>query len=200
MMTDRELLQAWQGGDTGAADELIGRHRSSLRRFFRNKIDRDVDALIQDTLTTCVERCNRWTESWTFRAFLLTVARDRLVTWYRRQLRRSDLDPNAASVIELGASPGTDAAQGAEQRLVLEGLQRLPLEQQITLELSYWEQMSGAEIAQVLGVPEGTVRSRLDRGRDRLCEEIEARAESREELGRTLGELDRWVSELRETM
>ena len=52
--------------------------------------------------------------------------------------------------------------------LVREGFARIPLDDQIALELAYLESMSTREIAGVLEIPENTVRSRLSRARDKL--------------------------------
>ena len=56
-------------------------------------------------------------------------------------------------------------AQQHTAQLVTRALQTLPLDFQMTLELAYWEELRGAEIAAALGVSEHTVRSRLSRGR-----------------------------------
>ena len=66
------------------------------------------------------------------------------------------------------STASAEAAQHEEQRLLLEALRRIPLDLQIAIELHYWEGMSGPDLAQVLDIPEGTVRSRLRRAREPL--------------------------------
>jgi RNA polymerase sigma factor (sigma-70 family) len=61
-------------------------------------------------------------------------------------------------------------------QLLYAALQGLPLDFQISLELFYWEELTAAEIGVVLGVPEGTVRSRLRRARELLGERLKALA------------------------
>jgi RNA polymerase sigma-70 factor (ECF subfamily) len=73
-------------------------------------------------------------------------------------------------VCDASDSPSRFAAERQEQAQVLDALHRLPLDLQITLELHYWEEMTVAEIAVVLEIPVGTVKSRLHRARDRLRE------------------------------
>ena len=85
-----------------------------------------------------------------------------------------------------------------EQRLLLEALRRIPLECQIVLELYYWEDMAAPELAQVLGIPEGTARSRLRRARELLTHRMKVLARSPALLKTTLSDLEKWVRSLRE--
>ena len=82
------------------------------------------------------------------------------------------------------------------QRLVLEALRGLPLDHQIALELFYWEGMSVGELATVLGVPPGTVKSRLSRARENLREEIRALPMPEVQRADTLRRLDAFAKEL----
>jgi RNA polymerase sigma-70 factor (ECF subfamily) len=86
----------------------------------------------------------------------------------------------------------------AEQRLLLEGLRRIPLDYQVALELYHWEGMTGPELAEALDIPEATVRSRLRRGVERLRERMQEIAESGEQLKSTLANLDNWAESLRD--
>jgi RNA polymerase sigma-70 factor (ECF subfamily) len=81
-----------------------------------------------------------------------------------------------------------------EQRRLLRALRRLPLGLQIVLELRYWEQLSGREIAGVLEVPLGTVKSRILAGRVALRRLIEELAESPDELRSTMDSLEGWAA------
>ena len=58
--------------------------------------------------------------------------------------------------------------------MVLAALQHIPLELQMTLELYYWEELEVTEIAEVLEIPLGTVKSRMSRGRRLVKEWIES--------------------------
>ncbi|HET6585347.1 MAG TPA: sigma-70 family RNA polymerase sigma factor [Nannocystaceae bacterium] len=194
---DLELLDAWRDGDSAAADELVRRHFDSLCRFFRSKVDDGVDDLIQDTLLTCLARRTSIPEAWSFRTYLFVAARDRLVDRFRRRRPEHDFDAQTTSIAQEGASPSLVAEQRREQRLVLAALQQIPLDLQIALELHYWEGLAGAEIARVLDIPEGTVRSRLRRAHALLRERLGELAQSREELERSMSELERWAESVR---
>jgi RNA polymerase sigma factor (sigma-70 family) len=159
-VTDLELLDAWRSGDSRAGEELVSRHWSGISRFFRSKIGDDGADLISQTFLACVEGKDR-IEGDNVKAYLFGVARRRLADHFRRSARKRD------TVVDLAMSSLADLAH---QRLELlrVGLARIPLDDQIALELSYFEGMSTREIAAVLEIEENTVRSRLSRARDKL--------------------------------
>ncbi len=191
MRSDVELLEAWRLGDRDAADALLERHFAPLCRFFRNKVDSGVDDLIQRTLLACVERRDRFPQGWCFRTFLFVVARDQLYMHYRA-LRRG-LDVTQVSVADLSPSPSTIAARRQEHALVLQVLRELPLETQLLLELRFWEDMSGPELARVLDVPEGTIRSRLRLARQRLLRDLAAAAQAADLEISTEDDFEAWA-------
>jgi RNA polymerase sigma-70 factor (ECF subfamily) len=197
--TDAQLLDRWAEGDTAACRILLDRHFEGLARFFRNKVSAGVEDLIQQTLMTCVRRREALRDRASFRAYLYTVAR-RLVHEHCRKLRREHerFDPLQSSVADLRTSPSQFASRREEHRLLLMALQTLPLDLQITLELRYWEQLSGPELADVLGVPEGTVRSRIRRGTALLRDAL-ARLGTQDLCAETsLADFQAWAAGIRE--
>jgi RNA polymerase sigma-70 factor (ECF subfamily) len=174
---DIELLDAWRAGSQEAGNELFQRHFASVRRFFRNKLSsEDMEDLLQRTFLACVEGRERFRGDSSFRTYLFAVARRTLYRHFEK--RRSDavgagLDFSVSSLHDLGASPSQVVAASEQQGLVLEALRRIPVDMQLMVELSYWEGLTGPEIAQVLGIAQATVRTRLHRARARLKQEIE---------------------------
>jgi RNA polymerase sigma-70 factor (ECF subfamily) len=65
-------------------------------------------------------------------------------------------------------------------------LQHIPVDQQIALELSYWEELSAPEMARVLGVPENTVYSRIRRAKSHLKEALERLSNDAQDRQRAL--------------
>ena len=82
--------------------------------------------------------------------------------------------------------------------LVLQALRELPLEQQIVLELNLLEGLPGAEISELLNIPEGTVRSRLRLGLKRLKARVAEIAASPAEQASTLSDLAAWARNVRQ--
>ncbi len=196
MDTDFELLARWKDGDKAAGNELVDRHFSSVYRFFRSKIDADVEDLTQRTFLASLEGFDRIREG-TFRAFLLGIARHLLFHQYRNKRTQAKLeDFMEISAEDLQGTPSQLRAMREEKKLLLKGLRTIPIDFQICVELHYWEGMGVADIATVLGVQPGTVKSRLFRARAMLRERIEAMHESDELIRSTVDDLDRWAGAL----
>ena len=193
---DLELLEAWRAGDRRAGDELFVRHFDAVYRFFRNKVDANIDDLIQKTFLTCVEKRDRFRGDSSFRTFMLGIGRMTLLRHYRDKKRdMARFDPLESSIFDLDPSPSRVVVAHKDHELLLEGLRRLPFDLQVALELHYWEGMTGAEIAEVLEVPVGTAKSRLRRGREQLEAGVAELANGR--TGLTLPVLDEWAAAVR---
>jgi RNA polymerase sigma factor (sigma-70 family) len=195
--TDFELLDAWRAGDRSAGNTLFERYFDAICRFFANKVHHGIDDLIQKTFLGCVEGRDRFQKQASFRTYLFAVAHNVLRSHYRQRQPGSEFDPSDASADDFTPSPSTMFALQQEQRLLLEALRRIPLDHQLVLELYYWEDMAAPELAQVLGIPEGTVRSRLRRAKEALAEKMASLARSPELLRTTLSDLEKWVRSLR---
>jgi RNA polymerase sigma factor (sigma-70 family) len=152
---------------------------------------------VQQTFLACAEARLRLREGSTFRGYLFACARNVLIDHLRGRYRsREDFDPSALSVEDLGTTPSQFAVKRREHRMLLEALRRIPLDYQIAVELFYWEGLTGSEVAAALGVPEGTVRTHLARGRKALAERM-AELEPAELVQSTMDGLDRWAASLR---
>jgi len=168
---DLSLLRAWRQGNRGAGELLLARHFASLYRFFRSKVE-DPEDLIQDTLLACVEGRDRIRDEAGFRAYMFGVARHRFYDYLRRRSKCADIDFGVTSVRDLATSPSQKVARQRQWGLIAEAMQSIPADYQIALELYYWEEMRGPELAVALDVPEPTVRSRLRRGLSQLRKAI----------------------------
>lgn len=198
MVDDFVLLDRWAAGDDAAARTLVERHTAALYRFFRNKAGDAVDDLLQETLLACTAGRDRFRRDATFRTFLFATARNVLFAHYRKRKKLSaETAIGDSSLCDLGESPSAILARNAEQRLLLEGLRRLSFDHQIVLELVQWEQLTGPEVARVLGISEAAMRSRLHRARTELRVTLEAISDDREVLTSTLDDLDGWAHAVR---
>src|SRR5262249_1646015 len=82
-------------------------------------------------------------------------------------------DFGASSILDLNPRASTVMFKRAEERLLVQALQRMPVDIQMTLELYYWEELSIDEVAEAMGTAPGTIKSRLHRGRALLRDELE---------------------------
>ena len=195
-MQDSDLFEAWQRGDRRAGAQLFERHYGAIARFFHNKVSRDADDLIQRTFLRCVETHGRIRKPASFRYYLFGVARNVLEEKSRRQRREA---PNflTSSIEDIAPTPSTALARAREEQLILSALRRLPLELQIVLELYFWEELRARELAEVLEMPEGTIRTRLRRAKQLFEEEIARLGESPTLVQSTLCDLEGWAQRLR---
>ncbi len=199
---DFELLDAWRGGDHKAGNTLFERHFDAVCRFFANKVNDSVDDLIQKTFLGCIEGRDRFRKQSSFRTYLFAVAHNILRMHFRSRPDGDNepVDFSTTTVDELTPSPSAVFASHEEQRLLLEGLRHIPIESQMVLELYYWEDMAASELSEVLGIPEGTVRSRIRRAKDQLGRRMRRLARSPDLLKTTMSDLDHWVRSLRERL
>lgn len=184
--SDLDLLAHWSAGDNAAGTALIKRHFTTLHRFFSSKAHGHEEDLIQTTLVACIEARGAFRGESSFRTYLLKIARLQLFTHYRKRYRRRNIDFTTTSIRDLGISPSGALLQREESELLARALQLVPIDQQIALELTYWEELGAAEVAEVLGISENTVYSRLGRGRAQLREALESLSSVADERKRTL--------------
>lgn len=197
--SDTELIAAWRDGDRSAGSVLFDRHFGSICRFFRNKVRRDVEELVQRTFMGAVEGRDRFREEASFRTYLFAIAHNVLRAHFRRLGRVPELvEVDSQSLVDLGGSPSALLAAKGEQTLLLHALRRIPLESQVLLELYYWERLTIREVGVFLGVPEETGRNRLRRARRRLVKAIQELEASPSMIESTVSNLDAWAAGIRE--
>ena len=146
-----------------------------LRRYARALVNNrdDADDLVQDTLERAWAKTSLWRGVADMRAWLFSIMHNLHVDGVRR--------PKLHTVAMDDDTPEVPVAPTQGERLAVLDLQAaldlLPVEQKEILLLVALEDMAYAEVAQALGIPIGTVMSRLSRGRERLRGLMEGRAE-----------------------
>ena len=150
-MRDEQLLLTWVPRLRRYAHALAGSRE-------------DADDLVQDTLERAWARAALWRGVVDMRAWLFGIMHNLHVD----RLRKGRL----ATVPIDAQTPEESVAPAQDERLAVRDLQaaldRLPADQREVLLLVALEEMSYADIARTLGIPIGTVMSRLSRGRERL--------------------------------
>ena len=199
---DWDLLFAWREGDMQAADRLVSRYFKVLTRFFVNKVRSAEEAtdLVSETFLACTSKRDTVEKIGSFRSYLFAIAMNKLRTHYRCQAKRQrELDDfRTVCVGDSGPpSPSAIVGQAQEVQLLVRALRRLSLDQQIVLELYFFEALRGPEIAEALALPQATVYTLLRRGRARL-EALIAELGSDPDLAKsTIVGLDSWIEEIR---
>jgi RNA polymerase sigma-70 factor (ECF subfamily) len=141
--------------------ELIPRLRRYARALTADRAR--ADDLVQDTLERAWNKFHLWRPGSDLRAWLFTVMHNVHVNQVRSARDHSLLEDESADM----AVPGTQGAS-LEIRDLESALAMLPAEQREVLLLVALEDMSYAEVAGALGIPIGTVMSRLSRAREKV--------------------------------
>jgi RNA polymerase sigma-70 factor (ECF subfamily) len=154
-------MQAFKRGEILAFRELFDRYKNPIYGFVRRRVDDPsrAEEITQDVFLAVVQQQKNYEVRASFRTFLYRVAVNRVAS-ERRQMTDTP-------------APNPDAAAGGDISVVQqvrEALARLEPEQQEIVMLREYQGLSYQEIAQVLSVPVGTVRSRLFRAKLALRE------------------------------
>lgn len=195
--SDLELLTNWRAGDAAAGQALFERYFRRIYRFFETKFGGDVDELVQSTFLACLRAKDQFRGDSAFSTYLFTIARHELyrkLNERRRDLERIDFE--VTSIAELAQTPGTRIAAREDRAKLLAALRNLPVEQQVLLELHYWEQVEIAELAEIFDSPAVTIRSRLHRARNALRDRMMRDPEIPAEVSDSLDSLDAWARRL----
>jgi RNA polymerase sigma-70 factor (ECF subfamily) len=142
-------------------------HIASLRRYARSLVrDRgDADDLVQEALTRALSRADKFTVGTNLRAWLFTILHNVHVNQIRSRAARLH-DVSVDEVVETRLSEPASQEARVELGEMMRVLDGLPIEQRQVLMLVALEGMKYEEVAAVLGIPVGTVMSRLSRARE----------------------------------
>ena len=166
---DESLVAAAQAGSTEAFSRLVERHQQAVRAFLRRACGDWglADDLAQETFLAAWSRIGRLKRGASVRAWLCGIAYRKHLTARRASLRGRARD----GAYEAGR---THAAAGRlDDRLTLERvLAALPPDQRACVALCLAAEFSHAEAAEALGLPLGTVKSHVTRGRARLLDAL----------------------------
>lgn len=199
MPDDAELMAKWMAGDSTAGRRLFERHYRTVYRFFANKLGSlaEVEDLVQRTFMACFEARSRFRGEAGFRTFVLAIARNLLLKYFRDRRKVESIDASETSLVDCGLGASTMMGLRGEQRILLDALRRIPIDSQVVLELTYWEQMSAKQVAAVLEQSDTTIVGWLRKAKRQLREAIERAEASPAEITSTLGGLERWAEGLR---
>jgi len=176
-MTDEQLVSALQAGDTDSLGILVARWEQPLFRFVYRMLPRREDAkeICQETFLRILKKADRFRSGSRFSTWMYQIALNLCRDRARRKKRWGLVMATPTELPERAAdgatTPGSsnasamDPAQTAEReqlaQAVRRALQRLPTEQREVVLLKEYEGLKFREIAEIVGCPESTVKSRM---------------------------------------
>ncbi len=182
-LADHELVTAAQGGDRGALDQLLRRHYDRVHAVCRRITGHDADAAdaTQEAMISIVRNLDRFDGHSSFGTWAYRIATNASVDELRRRKRRGVpiSDDEDHHHTELADPDGDRRIEAVGDHMALDSaLRNLSDEYRLPVVLRDVADLDYAEIAAVLDIPPGTVRSRIARGRSALAKVLAPRTEN----------------------
>ncbi len=178
--SDEELALNTQRGDASALQSLVERHHSPLIGFLYRMTGGDralAEDLVQEAFLRVLKAIRRYEYPRPFKPWLYAIATNLAHDHFKRADIRQAADQPAEKAVQVpdqAEGPEGQAVAADEAQRVARALQRLPDGQREAVILRYYQELALNEISEALGVPVGTVKSRLSLGLRRLRELLEA--------------------------
>ena len=188
-MTDHHLLEATKTGDDAAFAELVRRYRNQITNYvyrMTNDYDLGVD-LAQETFMRVYAAAERYQTSYAFSTYIYRIATNLAISELRRRKRRrlvslssffgereSPSDSCELEMPDKGPLQDVTVVEDERRAAVARAIATLPEKYRAPLVLRDVEERSYDEIAHILGMNEGTVKSRINRARGFLREKLQA--------------------------
>lgn len=165
--TDEQLLARIAGADRDAFAILYERHAERILRFVLRIVRTPhlAEEVLQETMMVVWNEADRFEGRSKATTWMLGIARNLSHNLLRREARGTrELDPPAA---------GEDPGPSAERAVLIESaVSRLSPRLREVLHLVFYEELTLREVAEILGIPEGTVKSRMHHARKALAKEL----------------------------
>jgi RNA polymerase sigma-70 factor (ECF subfamily) len=174
--SDDILIGRIASGDQLAMRTLYARHRVPLYRWLK-RIVRD-ETVAEDLLGEVF--LDVWRQAGKFEArasvstWLLAIARHKALSAMRRRVDAALDDEIIAKVADPADDPETALCNKDREELLRRSLARLSLEHGEVIDLVYYHGKSVAEVADIIGIPEGTVKTRMFHARRKLADLVAA--------------------------
>jgi RNA polymerase sigma-70 factor (ECF subfamily) len=163
-LSDTELAVLAQEGDASAFEVIYDRHAAGISRALASYAgpDRDVlDDLTQDVFFRVIEGIAAYMPSHPFSHWLYTIALNVGRNYVRCQSKVVFLDPIEVEGVSSGTDGGADWSEAVIGAKLMQLVARLPEAMREVVSLRIGSGMSYGEIAELLGIPDGTARSRM---------------------------------------
>jgi RNA polymerase sigma-70 factor (ECF subfamily) len=175
MDTDEQLLQRWREGDRDAGSRLLARYIKMLRAYFVRRLrECDPADLVQDVFLRMTKARDRFEDRSSVKTYVLHIARN-VFREKVRELHRPNgkFDPLVESLAQInGHSQSSILGNDEELQLMLDAMQHIEEAQLELLELHYFYDYTQVEIAEIVEIPVGTVKSRTEAARRALLREF----------------------------
>lgn len=178
-MGDEDLMEQFQTGVVEAYDLLVGRYKDPLSNYLYRFLGdmKEVEDLLQETFLRVYRNRHSYRRIAKFSTWLYTIAGNLARSEYRKRKRRKvfslqavnrDDEEYEVEIPDETFSPDRHTESVFQGRYIHEALKRIPSEFREVVVLRDIQQLAYEEIADITGLPMGTVKSRINRGRTKL--------------------------------
>ena len=181
------LIDAAKSGDQEAFRQIVERYQGAVYNLAYRMLGdpEEAEDAAQEIFVRLYRQLDRYDPERKFSTWTLAIATNYCIDQLRR--RRMQLVP-LENIIPWArardAGPEGEALTRESRDEVQRLLKQLPEKYRAPLVLRYWEDLSCAEIAEILGVPEGTIKTQIHRARKQLGKMLEGAEERRDALSR----------------
>lgn len=183
MQTEQQLLQSFSEGDEAAIEKLVARYEDRLYNLcFKLAASRhEADDLYQQTWLKVLQKEKTYAHK-SFQNWLYTICLNTYRDNYRKNTRRSQFIVQDSEDAMMGNSAAhgsaeNEAMDSITQNLLMMKVNDLPDKFRLPILLHYFEGLDYNESARMLGLPVGTVKSRLNAAKKKLRMEMESEAD-----------------------
>jgi len=182
--SDEVLVQLIAGGDKDAMRVLFARHNVRVFRFLTRIVGNDATAedLLNEVFVEVWRNAGRFEARSRASTWILAIARFKALASMRRR-QHDELDDEASEMIEDTADDPEVSVQKTERSALLQQcLQQLSVAHRQVVDLVYYHEQSIEEVAEIIGVPASTVKTRVFYARKRIAELMAERGLERASL------------------
>ena len=179
---DRSLIKAIAGGDAKALERLFARHQTRVFRYLTRVVRNEAVAeeLLNEVFLGAWQNAARYEGRSEPSTWLISIAHNKAVSSLRKKREVSGYDEEAAGEIEDEADTPEVTVQKIDKAAAMRAAMKgLSTEHREILDLVYYQEQSVAEAAEILGIPEATVKTRMFYARKKLSELMSARGVDR---------------------
>ena len=169
---DRQLIARIADCDQAALRLLVGRHQLRVYRFLLHIVRNEAVAeeLTNEVFMEVWRNARRFEGNSTPQTWVLSIAHNRAVSSLRKRREESWDEERAQAIADEGDSPEIAAQKHDKSAIMRRCMEVLSAEHREIIDLVYYHELSIAEVAAVVGIPENTVKTRMFYARKRLSE------------------------------
>lgn len=170
MDIDSELLDSVAAGDGGALTSLMERRGALVSAFVHRRCGGDMNAeeIVNDVWVACWRGASSFRNECSVRTWLLGIARNQLMSRYRTQSRRPRMVELPDVLADTKSGPLDHVLIQEGENSLVAAIKSLSPKHYETAMLAWYEDLPYSEIAKILDIPEGTVKSRVSHARTYL--------------------------------